>query len=132
MRIISALAMVAVLGGLGTAFANDHVRNDERAAPAISTKAMKAQIGAMGYDVVRLKQDDGMYKARIVEHESGAGVKAAFDKQSGELIGAKLARDNHEAGEREHEAGERKESREQESRAERGSHRESHERSDRD
>jgi hypothetical protein len=132
MRIISVLAMVAVVGGLGTAFANDRTLDQERAAPAISTEAMKAQIDAMGYDVARLKQNDDKYKVRLIDRESGAGVKAAFDKETGELVGAKLARDDHEAGEREHESGERKETREHESRADRDSRHESGEHKDRD
>jgi hypothetical protein len=123
MRKISALAMIALLGGFGAALANDQTPADAPAAQErpMSADAVKEKADAMGYDVEHLKTDGDRYKARLRDRESGAGVKAAFDKETGELTGAKLARGEHERGERK-EARERKESREH-----RDEHRESRE-----
>ena len=91
MRTLFALAMIAVLGGFGVAFASDHGRSDERAAQGRSLSAddMKAKADKMGYDVEHLKKDDEHYHARLIDRESGAGVTAAFDKETGELINAR-------------------------------------------
>jgi len=122
MRTLFALAMIAVLGGFGVAFASDHGRSDERAAQGRSLSAddMKAKADKMGYDVEHLKKDDEHYHARLIDRESGAGVTAAFDKETGELVDAKLARDDQGAGVRE------------ESREHRDGHRESGEHQERD
>ena len=113
MRTIFALAMIAVLGGFGVALANDQGRNDDGAAQAraVSADDMKARADKMGYDVEHMKKDDEHYHARLIDRESGAGVTAAFDKDTGELVEAKLARENHEANDsdesREHKDGHR-------------------------
>lgn len=52
---------------------------------------MRQKIEALGYNVHRLKVDDGVFKARIVERQSGGVVKATFDLGTGELVRAKLA-----------------------------------------
>jgi hypothetical protein len=57
----------------------------------ISIDAMKQKIDDLGYEVRRLKIDDGTFKALIVERESGGAVKATFSAQNGELIKARLA-----------------------------------------
>jgi len=128
MRTILALAMIAVLGGFGVALANDQGRNDERAAQAraISADDMKAKADKLGYDVEHLKKDDDHYHAHLIDRETGAGVEAAFDKKTGELVSVQLARDKQEAGERD-EARERDDSREH-----KDEHRESHEHQERD
>ena len=83
---------------------------------------MKAKADKMGYDVEHMKKDDEHYHARLIDRESGAGVTAAFDKESGELVEAKLARDDQGAGEH------------KESREHKNEHRESgeHQKRDRD
>jgi hypothetical protein len=124
MRTILALAMIAVLGGFGVALANDQGRNDERAAQAraISADDMKAKADKLGYDVEHLKKDDDHYHAHLIDRETGAGVEAAFDKKTGELVSAQLAREDRETGERD------------ESREHKDEHRESgeHQEQDRD
>jgi hypothetical protein len=124
MRTLFALAMIAVLGGFGTALASDQERNEAGAtkARAVSADDRKAKADKMGYDVEHMKKDDEHYHARLIDRESGAGVTAAFDKESGELVEAKLARDDQGAGEH------------KESREHKNEHRESgdHQKRDRD
>jgi hypothetical protein len=52
---------------------------------------MKQKIEALGYDIRRLKVDDGVFNAKIVDRQSGGIVKANFDHATGELVRAKLA-----------------------------------------
>ena len=113
MRTLFALAMIAVLGGFGTALASDQGRDEVSGtkARAVSADDMKAKADKMGYDVEHMRKDDEHYHARLIDRESGAGVTAAFDKKTGELVDAKLARGDHDAGEgdetREHKDGHR-------------------------
>ena len=128
MRTILALATLAVVGLAGAAYATDQARDNatERTIPA---DQMKATIGKLGYDVDRMKKDDGAYKARLIDRDSGGMVKAAFDDKTGALMHAKLARGEHEAEEREEaredrKAGEQKADARQERREKHDEHRE--------
>jgi hypothetical protein len=99
MRTILALAAVAAVTAAGAAYATDRTA-DKMQDRAISAEQLKAKIDSMGYDVDRLKKDDGAYKARLADRDSGGKVKARFDGKTGELKRAKLAREEHEADER--------------------------------
>src|SRR5574340_551169 len=89
MRTFAALTIVAILAGtIGVALAQDGPPQSHK---AVSIEAMKQKIDALGYDVSRLKVDDGVFKAKIVERQSGGVVKATFDLGTGELVRAKLA-----------------------------------------
>jgi hypothetical protein len=128
MRTILALAAVAVVGFTGAAYATDQAR-DKTQDRVITADQMKATIDQLGYDVDRMKMDDGAYKARLIDRDSGGTVNAAFNAKTGALMRAKLARDEHEADEREEtredrKAGEQKANARQERREDRGEHRE--------
>ena len=56
----------------------------------VSISAMRQKIEALAYNVRRIKVDDGVFKAQIVERQSGGAVEAIFDLSTGELIRAKL------------------------------------------
>jgi hypothetical protein len=66
-----------------------------------------------------MKEDDGMYKVRLIDRASGGKVNAAFDATTGELIHAKLAHEEANPKKRDQARGQ-KESRE---RKEHGEHR---------
>jgi peptidase YpeB-like protein len=93
MRTIAALTTIAVLvGATGVALAqgvNSHSKHEPQQ-QTISINAMKQKIDALGYDVLRLTKDDGVFKAKIVDRQSGGVVRASFDLASGELVRAEL------------------------------------------
>ena len=103
MRIILALAAVAAVTVAGAAYATDRAtdKSNKMQDRAISAEQIKAKIDSLGYDVERIEKDDGAYKARLTDRDSGGKVKARFDSKTGALTGAKLARDEHEKDERE-------------------------------
>ncbi|MBR1325990.1 PepSY domain-containing protein [Bradyrhizobium ottawaense] len=49
---------------------------------------LKRQIDALGYDLGRFELDDGVFKTRIFDRQSGLPVKAKFDTVTGELLRA--------------------------------------------
>lgn len=108
MRYILALATVAVVGVAGAAFANDQMR-DQAPEQAISADQLKSKIETMGYDVDRMKTDGDVYRARLVDRDTGRTVKASFDAESGELEHAKLAQKEREESHEGRQAGEHKE-----------------------
>lgn len=89
MRNIIITASVALLiATAGIALA----KNSNATSPqAVSIESMRQKIEALGYNVTGLKVDDGVFKARIVERQSGGVVRATFALATGELIRAKLA-----------------------------------------
>lgn len=93
MRTIAAFTTIAVLAGtIGIGLAqgvNSHSRHESQQ-NTISIAAMKQKIDALGYDVRRLKTDDGVFRTRIVDRQTGGVVKATFDRTSGELVRARL------------------------------------------
>ena len=92
MRRIMTMAVIATLGGtIGAALAEDGTAAREIYSQAISLDAMKQKIDALGYDGRRLKMDDGVFKAQIIDRQSGGGVKVIFDLATGELVRARLA-----------------------------------------
>ncbi len=90
MRKIAFLASLAMLAGtIGIALAQSgDVGNPEPQRPTISIDTMRQKIAVLGYDVRRLRQDDAVFKATIVERQSGGVVRARFD-ETGELLRAK-------------------------------------------
>ena len=91
MRKILTLATIAFLGGtIAPALADNAEYSCAQAATAMSISAdmMKSRIDDLGYDVRRLKMDDGCFKARIVERTSGGALTATFST-TGELVRAK-------------------------------------------
>jgi hypothetical protein len=103
MRTILALAAVAAIGAAGAAYATDRTtdKTNKLQDRAISAEQMKAKVDSLGYDVDRMKKDNGAYKARLTDRDSGGKVNVRFDGKTGALTGAKLAREEHERGERE-------------------------------
>lgn len=87
--ILAAAATFAIATGQALASEDKHAESDLRR-PAISAEAMKQKISDLGYDVRRIKADDGVFKVWIVERESRGEVKAKFSAQSGDLIKARL------------------------------------------
>jgi hypothetical protein len=85
MIIIAGAAVLLGIGGIGLAIAGSAGEK------ANMIRAMKQKIDALGYDVRRLRIDDGVFKTLIVDRESGGAVKATFDRANGEFVRAKLA-----------------------------------------
>ncbi len=110
MRFIIPLLVITGLGASGAALAEIPARDLKAdAQPRAFTAAdLRARFEKLGYDVRRLKAEDRHYEAYMIDRASGGAVEATFDKTSGELVGAKLAQEGHEAREHE-EARERRE-----------------------
>jgi Peptidase propeptide and YPEB domain len=73
------------------AAADDQERGQSAQANPVSADEMKARIDKLGYDVRRLKSDDGYFKTIIVDRNSGGAVRATFNAATGELVRARLA-----------------------------------------
>ncbi len=99
MRFIIPLAFIAGLGATSVAFAEAPTRELKTDAQprAISAAELRAQIDKLGCDVRTLKDEARHYEAYIVDRASGGAIEAIFDKTSGELLGARLAREGHES-----------------------------------
>ena len=89
--ILAAAAALAITAGQALAGEDKHAGESDLRRPAVSIEAMKQKISDLGYDVRRIKADDGVFKVWIVEREFGGEVKAKFSAQGGELIKARLA-----------------------------------------
>ena len=86
--------ILAALTGLaitGVALADDHAkdRRRETALTSISVESLRQKINELGYDIRRLKSEDGRFKAHIVDRQSGGSVEAIFNVETGELLRAK-------------------------------------------
>lgn len=93
MRILvfsTALGLAAGMAASATAHESSSQRGPV-AAQTITADALKRKIDQLGYDVARLKFDDGVFEARIVDRASGGIVSAHFNPADGELIRARLA-----------------------------------------
>jgi hypothetical protein len=77
-----------LFGTAGVALAE---ANHGNSPPSVTIEDMQKKIEALGYDLLRVRVDDGVFKAQIVERQNGGAVTARFDVASGELIRAKLA-----------------------------------------
>lgn len=92
MRMTSTLAAIAaVFGTSGAALADTDEPVGKSQALPLATELVKAEMDRIGYDVLSLKSDDGLLKARIRDRDTGGVVKATFDPATGELLRAKLA-----------------------------------------
>ncbi len=122
MRTMLALTALVVIGAAGAAYATDQGRDSAKNATerAIPVGQIKASVDMLGYDAERTKEDDGTYKMRLTDRASGGKVNAVFDANTGELMHAKLAREDSKA-EKHEEAHEQKEHHEHK---EHGEHRE--------
>ncbi len=89
--------ILATLATLGATIVSAAAANAERACrqsretKAIAADDMKARIDKLGYDVRRLKSDDGCFRTTIVDRNSGGAVRALFNAATGELVRASLA-----------------------------------------
>jgi hypothetical protein len=65
-------------------------RSLHRSSPiaAIPVNELKQKIEVLGYDIRTLEVDDGVFKSRITDRESGLPVRAQFDPATGELLRA--------------------------------------------
>jgi hypothetical protein len=93
MRKILILATLATLAAatIPAAAGNFDRRGQGARASPISADEMKARIDQLGYDVRRLKSDDGYFNTIIVERNNGGAVRATFNAATGELVRASLA-----------------------------------------
>ena len=94
MRKTAALTAITLFAGMiGPALADDdnNACRSEHARQPISIDKMTNQIDKLGYDVRRLKTDDGCFKAQIIDRESGGVVEATFSRTNGELTRASPA-----------------------------------------
>ena len=101
MRYMIPLAIIAAVG-TGIALAEVPTRDLKADAQrrAFTAADLRARFEQLGYEVRRLKAEDRHYEAHMVDRASGGAVEATFDKVSGELIGARPARERPEARER--------------------------------
>lgn len=89
MRTLLALVTVAVTSVVGAAYAADPAQ-DNAAKRAIPVAQLKSGIDQMGYNVRRVKKDNGAYDVYLVDRETGGNVLARFDARTGELTRASL------------------------------------------
>ena len=89
MIVSGALAAAAFLAVPAFA-AGDHEDQQAPAREQISTENMKQKIENLGYDVRHLEMENGNFEVHLVEKTSGAGVKAIFQGETGELVRAEL------------------------------------------
>jgi hypothetical protein len=123
MRTKVVLAALVVISLAGAAYATDQARDEARKnqiVHAVPADQMKANIDRLGYDVDYMKKNDGAYNVQLTDRASGGKVSAAFDANTGELMQAKLAREEVSSKRRD-EARDRKEGR---AHKEEGEHRE--------
>jgi hypothetical protein len=92
LKIAASATIGALIGATAIALAQgvNPPGKQEPQQQTISIDSMKQKIDALGYDVRRLKVDDGAFKAEIVDRQSGGLVKASFDLATGELVRARL------------------------------------------
>ena len=88
---LTAITLFVALGGSALADGNNGPCRHDRQNHPISAREMTKKIDKLGYDVRRLKTDDGCFKAQIIERENGGVVEATFSRTTGELISARLA-----------------------------------------
>jgi hypothetical protein len=58
----------------------------------IPVETVQKKVQEMGYEVRRVRLDDGCYKVYITEKTTGGEVEAYFNPANGELERAKLGR----------------------------------------
>jgi hypothetical protein len=86
--IVAAVTLLAA--STGAALAEHADRSLHRSSPTATmpVSALKQKINLLGYDIRSVEVDDGVFKARIVDRETGSPVKAKFDSATGELLRA--------------------------------------------
>lgn len=68
----------------------EHRSNPTATLQQISAESMTRKINDLGYDVRRLELEDGIFKAHLVDRQSGGAVRAIFHGSTGELLRAEL------------------------------------------
>jgi hypothetical protein len=58
----------------------------------IPIETIQQKVKEMGYEVRRVRFDDGCYKVYITEKTTGGEVETYYDPATGELVRAKLGR----------------------------------------
>lgn len=58
----------------------------------VPVETVEQKVKAMGYEVRRVRFDDGCFKVYITEKASGGEVEAYYNPANGELVRAKLGR----------------------------------------
>lgn len=83
-------AITLFTASTGAALAEHADRILHRTSPSASMPGdeFRQKIDVLGYDIRAVEVDDGAFKARIVDRESGLPVKAKFDAATGELLRA--------------------------------------------
>ncbi len=84
--ILAAITLFAA--STGTALAEHTDRSHHRTSPSSPVNELKQKINVLGYDIRTVEVDDGVFKDRIVDRESGLPVNAKFDPATGELLRA--------------------------------------------
>ncbi|MDA9408148.1 PepSY domain-containing protein [Bradyrhizobium sp. CCBAU 45384] len=86
--IYAAIALFAASTGIALGEDADTPFHRTPRTGAMAQDQIKRQIEVLGYDLGSFELDDGVFKARIVDRESGLPVKAKFDTVTGELLRA--------------------------------------------
>jgi hypothetical protein len=86
--IFAAITLFAVSTGTAMAEHADHSLHRTSPNRAMLADEFKNRIDSLGYDLRSVEVDDGAFKTRIVDRESGLPVKAKFDSFTGELLRA--------------------------------------------
>jgi hypothetical protein len=91
MRKIVGLAIVVGLGLLAPALAGTPKGEP---APTASPNGLVTKADAMGYDVQSVREHHGRVHADLLDRETGRTVHAEFSAGDGELMSARIAKDD--------------------------------------
>ncbi|WP_445217108.1 PepSY domain-containing protein [Bradyrhizobium sp. Pa8] len=86
--ILAAIALFAASSGAALADHADTSLHRTSRNREILLGRLKQKIDTLGYDIRSVELDDGVFKARIVDRQSGLPVRAKFDAVSSELLRA--------------------------------------------
>jgi hypothetical protein len=77
------------LGGTGMAIAAESSNVLRTGSGLVTSDSIRKDLEGMGYRVVRVGTEDGTYKVRATDTETGMPLKLTYDVATGELLKAK-------------------------------------------
>ena len=78
------------LGGVGIAIAAESSADLRAGSGLVTSDSIRKDLEGMSYRVVRIGSEDGTYKVRAIDTETGMPLKLTYDVATSRLIKAKL------------------------------------------
>lgn len=88
-KVLMAATAIFALGAAGVAGAAESSNGRPAGSGLVSSDSIRKDLEDMGYRVVRIRPDDGTYKVRATDTETGTPLKLRYDVATGNLIQAK-------------------------------------------